>query len=59
MTHGRFSRLPGKRTCWDPHDGGGGGGGGVGATPEVELDLCLFTGINFRGAIRVDLGLGF
>ena len=39
--------------------GGGGGGGGGGADCEVEPDLCLFAGIDFRGAIRVDIGLGF
>ena len=32
---------------------------GGGATCEVESALCLFAGINFRGAIGVDLGLGF
>ena len=30
-----------------------------GATREVNLDLCVFAGIDFRGAIRVNLGLGF
>ena len=32
---------------------------GGGAANEVEPDRCLFTGIDFRGAIVVDLGLGF
>ena len=35
---------------------GGGRGGEVAS--EVELALCLFVGIDFRGAIKVDLGLG-
>ena len=34
-------------------------GGGGGVALEVEPDLYLFAGIDFRGAIRVDLGLGF
>ena len=59
MNHGRFARLPGKRTCWDPPGGGGGGGGGGGAALEVESDLCLFFGIDLCGDILVDLGLGF
>ena len=37
----------------------GGGGGGGGADREVEPDLCLFVEIDFRGDIRVDIGLGF
>ena len=32
---------------------------GGGAAREVEPDLCLFIGIDFCGAIKVDLGLGF
>ena len=36
-----------------------GSSGGGGATHEVELDRCLFTEIDFYGATRVDLGLGF
>ena len=35
------------------------GGGRGGTVCEVDPDLCLFAGIDFRGAIRVDLGLGF
>ena len=35
------------------------GGGGGGVAREVESDLCLFVGIDFRRAIRVDLGSGF
>ena len=36
-----------------------GSSGGGGATHEVEPDRCLLAGIDFRGAIMVDLGLGF
>ena len=35
---------------------GSSGGGGV--TRKVEPDRCLLAGINFRGAMVVDLGLG-
>ena len=31
---------------------------GGGAACEVELDRCLLAGIDFRGAMVVDLGLG-
>ena len=33
--------------------------GGGGTTREVEPDCCLLVGIDFRGAMVVDLGLGF
>ena len=36
-----------------------GSSGGGGAAREVEPDPCLLIGIDFRGAMVVDLGLGF
>ena len=35
-----------------------GSSGGGGAAREVEPDRCLLAGIDFRGAMVVDLGLG-
>ena len=32
---------------------------GGGAAREVDLDCCLLVGIDFRGAMVIDLGLGF
>ena len=43
-------------TSWEMNLWGSSGGGG--AAREVELDYCLLAGIDFRGAIVVDLGLG-
>ena len=34
-----------------------GSSGGGGAAREVESDCCLLVGVDFRGAMVVDLGL--